>query len=129
MRFKLISKVKNGYREITNFKSEDGVKSFTSVNIFNHAEAIVNAKSKADLLRDIEEYRQKSQMSHRNQCINLNTLDFINIQDSSSKGVLYFNLKNIANEQEAEDLERTGEMLDMDNILEMDLPIKVEDYQ
>ncbi len=129
MKFKLTTNIKDGYREITYFKSGDGVKSFAAVHVFKYAEAIVNAKSKADLLKNIEKHKQKSKMSHQNQCINLNVLDFSNIQDSNSKGVLYFDLKNVANDGEAEELEHSGEMLDTDNILELDLPINIENLQ
>jgi hypothetical protein len=129
MKFKLTNNVKEGYREITNFKSHDGVKSFKAVHVFRHVEAIVNAKNKTELLKDIEKYKRQSQMAYKKKCINLNALDFSHLHNSNSKGVLYFDLKNVANEQEAEDLERSGEMLDMDNILEMDLPIDIENFE
>jgi hypothetical protein len=46
MKFKLTNNIKDGYREITNFRSEDELKSFTTAHVFRSAEAIVNAKSK-----------------------------------------------------------------------------------
>lgn len=129
MKFKLTNNIKDGYREITNFKSEDELKSFTAVHVFRSVEAIVNAKSKDVLLKDIKKYKQKSQFKNKSYCIDLNSLDFSHLHDSNSKGVLYFNLQNVANEQEAQDLEGSGEMLDIDNILEMDLPIVVENFK
>jgi hypothetical protein len=53
MKFKLTNNIKDGYREITNFRSEDELKSFTTAHVFRSAEAIVNAKSKNVLLKDI----------------------------------------------------------------------------
>jgi hypothetical protein len=129
MKFKLTNNIKDGYREITNFRSEDELKSFTAAHIFRSAEVIVNAKSKDVLLKDIKKYKQKLQIKNKSYCIDLNSLDFSHLQDSNSKGVLYFNLQNVANEQEAQDLEGSGEMLDIDNILEMDLPIVVENFK
>ena len=54
MKFKLTNNIKDGYREITNFRSEDELKSFTAVHVFRSAEVIVNAKSEDVLLKDIK---------------------------------------------------------------------------
>jgi hypothetical protein len=92
MKFKLTNNIKDGYREITNFRSEDELKSFTAVHVFRSAEVIVNAKSKDVLLKDIKKYKQKSQIKNKSYCIDLNSLDFSHLHDSNSKGVLYFKL-------------------------------------
>ena len=89
MKFKLTNNIKDGYREITNFRSEDELKSFTAVHVFRSAEVIVNAKSEDVLLKDIKKYKQKSQIKNKSYCIDLNSLDFSHLHDFNLKGVFY----------------------------------------
>jgi len=130
MKFKVTSKNKDGYREIINFKTQDGEKSFTSTHLYKTATCIVKAKSKADLLKDIEKFKYKSKINPKTNCIDLRTLDCLGLENNMANpyGVEYSNYNNVESDQEAQQLADSGELFE-EVFWEIDLPVKIEELK
>jgi hypothetical protein len=124
MKLKLLSN-KEGYTEIIKFKSQDGYKSFTQTSLYKFATVIVEAKNKTELLKSIEKLKSKSIIFPRAWCINIILLNFIGLEDSNPFGITYSDLNNVEDDNEAQQLAESGEMIE-ECFLEMQLPINVE---
>jgi hypothetical protein len=124
MKLKLLSN-KDGYTEIIKFKSQDGYKSFTQTSLYKFATVIVEAKNKAELLKSIEKLKSKSTIFSKAWCINIMLLNFIGLEDSNPFGITYSDLNNVEDDNEAQQLSESGEMIE-ECFLEMQLPINVE---
>jgi hypothetical protein len=124
MKLKLLSN-KDGYTEIIKFKSQDGYKSFTQTSLYKFATVIVDAKNKAELLKSIEKLKSKSTIFSKAWCINIMLLNFIGLEDSNPFGITYSDLNNVEDDNEAQQLSESGEMIE-ECFLEMQLPINVE---
>ena len=124
MKLKLLSN-KEGYTEIIKFKSQDGYKSFTQTSLYKFATAVVEAKNKTELLKSIEKLKSKSIIFPKAWCINIMLLNFIGLEDSNPFGITYSDLNNVEDDNEAQQLAESGEMIE-ECFLEMQLPINVE---
>jgi hypothetical protein len=124
MKLKLLSN-KEGYTEIIKFKSQDGYKSFTQTSLYKFATAVVEAKNKTELLKSIEKLKSKSIIFPKAWCINIILLNFIGLEDSNPFGITYSDLNNVEDDNEAQQLSESGEMIE-ECFLEMQLPINVE---
>jgi len=124
MKLKLLSN-KEGYTEIIKFKSQDGYKSFTQTSLYKFATVVVEAKNKTELLKSIEKLKSKSIIFPRAWCINIILLNFIGLEDSNPFGTTYSDLNNVEDDNEAQQLAESGEMIE-ECFLEMQLPINVE---
>lgn len=124
MKFKLLSN-KEGYTEIIKFKSQDGYKSFTQTSLYKFATVVVEAKNKTELLKSIEKLKSKSIIFPKAWCINIMLLNFIGLEDSNPFGITYSDLNNVEDDNEAQQLAESGEMIE-ECFLEMQLPINVE---
>jgi hypothetical protein len=124
MKFKLLSN-KEGYAEIIKFKSQDGNKSFTQTSLYKFATVVVEAKNKNELLKSIEKLKSKSIIFPKAWCINIMLLNFIGLEDSNPFGITYSDLNNVEDDNEAQQLAESGEMIE-ECFLEMQLPINVE---
>jgi hypothetical protein len=124
MKLKLLSN-KEGYTEIIKFKSQDGYKSFTQTSLYKFATVVVEAKNKTELLKSIEKLKSKSIIFPKAWCINIILLNFIGLKDSNPFGITYSDLNNVEDDNEAQQLAESGEMIE-ECFLEMQLPINVE---
>jgi len=124
MKFKLLSN-KEGYAEIIKFKSQDGYKSFTQTSLYKFATVIVEAKNKTELLKSIEKLKSKSSIFPKAWCINIMFLNFIGLEDSNPFGITYSDFNNVEDDNEAQQLYESGDMLE-ECFLEMQLPITVK---
>ena len=124
MKLKLLSN-KEGYTEIIKFKSQDGYKSFTQTSLYKFATVVVEAKNKTELLKSIEKLKSKSIVFPKAWCINIILLNFIGLEDSNPFGITYSDLNNVEDDNEAQQLAESGEMIE-ECFLEMQLPINVE---
>jgi hypothetical protein len=124
MKLKLLSN-KEGYTEIIKFKSQDGYKSFTQTSLYKFATVVVEAKNKTELLKSIEKLKSKSIIFPKAWCINIMLLNFIGLEDSNPFGITYSDLNNVEDDNEAQQLAESGEMIE-ECFLEMQLPINVE---
>jgi hypothetical protein len=124
MKLKLLSN-KEGYTEIIKFKSQDGYKSFTQISLYKFATVVVEAKNKTELLKSIEKLKSKSIVFPKDWCINIMLLNFIGLEDSNPFGITYSDLNNVEDDNEAQQLAESGEMIE-ECFLEMQLPINVE---
>jgi hypothetical protein len=124
MKLKLLSN-KEGYTEIIKFKSQDGYKSFTQTSLYKLATVVVEAKNKTDLLKSIDKLKSKSIVFPKAWCINIMLLNFIGLEDSNPFGITYSDLNNVEDDNEAQQLAESGEMIE-ECFLEMQLPINVE---
>ena len=124
MKLKLLSN-KEGYTEIIKFKSQDGYKSFTQISLYKFATVVVEAKNKTELLKSIEKLKSKSIVFPKAWCINIMLLNFIGLEDSNPFGITYSDLNNVEDDNEAQQLAESGEMIE-ECFLEMQLPINVE---
>jgi hypothetical protein len=124
MKLKLLSN-KEGYTEIIKFKSQDGYKSFTQTSLYKFATVVVEAKNKTELLKSIEKLKSKSIVFPKAWCINIMLLNFIGLEDSNPFGITYSDLNNVEDDNEAQQLAESGEMIE-ECFLEMQLPINVE---
>jgi hypothetical protein len=124
MKLKLLSN-KEGYTEIIKFKSQDGYKSFTQTSLYKFATVVVEAKNKTELLKSIEKLKSKSIIFPKAWCINIMLLNFIALEDSNPFGITYSDLNNVEDDNEAQQLAESGEMIE-ECFLEMQLPINVE---
>jgi hypothetical protein len=124
MKLKLLSN-KEGYTEIIKFKSQDGYKSFTQTSLYKFATVVVEAKNKTELLKSIEKLKSKSIIFPKAWCINIILLNFIGLEDSNPFGITYSDLNNVEDDNEAQQLAESGEMIE-ECFLEMQLPINVE---
>ena len=124
MKLKLLSN-KEGYTEIIKFKSQDGYKSFTQTSLYKFATVVVEAKNKTELLKSIEKLKSKSIVFPKAWCINIMLLNFIGLEDSNPFGITYSDLNNVEDDNEAQQLSESGEMIE-ECFLEMQLPINVE---
>jgi hypothetical protein len=124
MKLKLLSN-KEGYTEIIKFKSQDGYKSFTQTSLYKFATVVVEAKNKTELLKSIEKLKSKSIIFPKAWCINIILLNFIGLEDSNPFGITYSDLNNVEDDNEAQQLSESGEMIE-ECFLEMQLPINVE---
>jgi hypothetical protein len=124
MKLKLLSN-KEGYTEIIKFKSQDGYKSFTQTSLYKFATVVVEAKNKTELLKSIEKLKSKSIIFPKTWCINIILLNFIGLEDSNPFGITYSDLNNVEDDNEAQQLAESGEMIE-ECFLEMQLPINVE---
>ena len=127
MKLKLLSN-KEGYTEIIKFKSQDGYKSFTQTSLYKFATVVVEAKNKTELLKSIEKLKSKSIIFPKAWCINIILLNFIGLEDSNPFGITYSDLNNVEDDNEAQQLAESGEMIE-ECFLEMQLPINVEQYK
>lgn len=124
MKFKLLSN-KQGYTEIIKFKSQDGFKSFTQTSLYKFATVIVEAKNKDELLKSIEKLKSRSIIFPKAWCINIMLLNFIGLEDSNPFGITYSDFINVEDDNEAQQLFESDEMLE-ESFLEMQLPITVK---
>jgi hypothetical protein len=124
MKLKLLSN-KEGYTEIIKFKSQDGYKSFTQTSLYKFATVVVEAKNKTELLKSIEKLKSRSIIFPKAWCINIILLNFIGLEDSNPFGITYSDLNNVEDDNEAQQLSESGEMIE-ECFLEMQLPINVE---
>ena len=124
MKFKLLSN-KEGYTEIIKFKSQDGYKSFTQTSLYKFATVVVEAKNKVELLKSIEKLKSNSTIFPKAWCINIMLLNFIGLEESNPFGITYSDLNNVEDDNEAQQLSESGEMIE-ECFLEMQLPITVK---
>jgi hypothetical protein len=86
---------------------------------------VVEAKNKTELLKSIEKLKSKSIIFPKAWCINIILLNFIGLEDSNPFGITYSDLNNVEDDNEAQQLAESGEMIE-ECFLEMQLPINVE---